>query len=125
MLALFKKKYIVRRYGEQSFEGGYEKSNHEDFVTLLDVQPLTSDELQALPEGERVVRRFKAFGAAALRTADAATGTKADLVYVEGAWYEVKSSNPWRHISLLAHNNVELVLVDKQPAAPDMEVLKS
>ena len=125
MLALFKKKYIVRRYGKQSFEDGYEKSNHEDFVALLDVQPLTSDELQALPEGERVVRRFKAFGASALKTADVSNGTKADLVFIDGAWYEVKSSNPWRHISLLAHNYVELVLVDKQPKeGPNLEVLK-
>lgn len=124
MLSLFKKKYIVRRYGKQSFVGGYETSGYEDFVALLNVQTLTTDELQALPEGERIVRRFKAFGATALRTADITEGTKADLVYIDGAWYEVKNSNPWRHISLLSHNYVELVYVDKQPKKPDMEVLR-
>ena len=122
MLALFKKKYIIRRYANQTFVDGYERSAYEDSSALLNVQPLTSDELQALPEGERAVKRFKAFGTVALRTADEAAGTKADLVYIDGAWYEVKSSNPWRHISLLAHGYVELVLVDKQPPPPKMEV---
>lgn len=125
MLPLFKKKYIVRRYGKQSFVGGYETSGYEDFVTLLNVQPLSADELQTLPEGERAVRRFKAFGAATLKTADAAEGTKADLVFVDGAWYEVTNSNPWRHISILSHDYVELVLVDKQPQKPDVEAIRT
>lgn len=125
MLGLFKKKYVARRFGEQRFVNGYETSPHEDFAVLLDVQPLSADELKALPEGERVVKRYKSFGASQLRAADKEAGTKADLVYIDGAWYEVKSSNPWRHISLLAHNYVELVLVDKQPKeGPNLEVLK-
>lgn len=123
MLSLFKSKYIVRRYQKQEFVDGYERSTYLYFPTLLNVQPLSSDELQTLPEGERYVKRFKAFGGAELQAAEEKDGTKADLVYVDGAWYEVRKSNPWRHIAILSHSYVELVFVDKQPNPPDMEVM--
>lgn len=123
MLSLFKSKYIARRYGEQTFVNGYETSPHTDFAVWLNVQPLTSGELQALPEGERSIKRYKAFGGGVLKSADVKAGTKGDLVFYDGEWYEVRSSNQWRHISILAHNYTELVLVDKRPEAPDMEVL--
>lgn len=118
MLDIFKRNYVARRYEQQQWKGGYERSPHRDFTVMLNVQPLTADELQALPEGERGVKRFKAFGATTLRGADVKAGTKADLVYIGGDWYEVRSSNDWRHISILSHNYVELVLVNNQPAPP-------
>ena len=119
MLDLFKKTYAARRYGPQKFVDGYEKSSWSDFSVRLNVQPLTADELQALPEGERAVKRYKAFGASGLRTSNVQDGTKADLVFIGDRWYEVRSSNDWHHLPILAHDYVELVQIEDQPAAPE------
>lgn len=61
LFSFFKKDYIVRRFGEETIVNGVSGAPHEDFVVAMeDVQPLSSDELQALPEGERTVRHIKA-----------------------------------------------------------------
>lgn len=69
LFSFFKKDYIVRRFGEETIVNGVSGAPHEDFVVAMeDVQPLSSDELQALPEGERTVRHIKAIGSTAFTT---------------------------------------------------------
>ena len=64
LFSFFKHDYVARRLKEDVYSGGYAApGGHEDFVVTLNVQPLSSDELQALPEGERTIKRIKAIGA--------------------------------------------------------------
>lgn len=61
------------------YSGGYAApGGHEDFVVTLNVQPLSSDELQALPEGERTIKRIKAIGVNQFNPTDEETGTQGD-----------------------------------------------
>ena len=54
-LNIFRRKYTVRRFGPQEdVSGGYTTAPYEDVVTFLNVQPLSTKELLALPEGEYV-----------------------------------------------------------------------
>lgn len=97
---LFRRKYIVRRFKPQKVVGGYAISDYEDVVTLLNVQPLKPDEVQALPEGERQFKQLKAFGDLLLTAADQATGTPGDWLFYYGRWYKCVSSTPWDHTTL-------------------------
>lgn len=76
-LKIFRRKYTVRRFGPQEdVPGGYTTAPYEDVVTFLNVQPLSTKELLALPEGERSTKRVKAFGDLQLTAADS---TRASL----------------------------------------------
>ena len=67
---IFRREYTVRRFKPQTIVRGYATSPYEDVVTNLNVQPLSPDELQALPEGERQFKRLKTFGDLQLTAAD-------------------------------------------------------
>lgn len=124
LFSFFKKDYIVRRFGEETVVKGVSGSTHEDSVVALeDVQPLSSDELQALPEGERTVRRIKSIGSTKFTTADEESGTPGDWLYYNGRWYECKSCQLWDH-TILAHYESEFVVVPSGPATtlPEVEV---
>lgn len=61
-LGIFRRAFVVRRFGGENIVDGYGVSGYKDFIASLNVQPLSKDELQALPEGENTVKRMKAFG---------------------------------------------------------------
>jgi len=79
---MFKKKYVLRRY-EPETEAGFP---YTDMTVRLNVQPVSAAELQALPEGERSVKRLKAFGREDIRTASQMEGTPADRLWYHGRW---------------------------------------
>ena len=55
LFGFFKHQYVARRLKPDTNCGGYSApGGHEDFLVTLNVQPLSSDELQALPEGGTV-----------------------------------------------------------------------
>jgi hypothetical protein len=76
----------------------------------LDVQPLTPNELMALTEGERTVKRLKTFGTSQLVSADEFTGTPGDLLFYRGYWYECKSSVFWDQ-TILTHYRSDFVIL--------------
>lgn len=84
----------------------------EDRVVSLNVHPLSTDQMKALPEGERKLKRLEAQGTDVLVTADEKTGTKGDLLLYLGDWYECVSAQPWDH-TVLSHTNYQFVLVPK------------
>ena len=57
-ISLFNKLYWIRRFGEQKNIKGYLVSEHHDFGASLNVHPLSTDQMQALPEGQRKVKRL-------------------------------------------------------------------
>lgn len=104
----FRSTYIVRRFYTDDIINGYGVASYEDFTAKLNVQPLSQDDLQALPEGVSVSKSFKGYGDAALRTANAIQKCRGDWLYYEGSldgcghWYECVSSQCWNH-TMLAH----------------------
>lgn len=79
-------------------------------MVSLNVHPLSTDQIKALPEGERKLKRLEAQGTDVLVTADEKNGTKGDLLLYLGDWYECVSAQPWDH-TILRHTNYQFVLV--------------
>ena len=124
LFSFFKKDYIVRHFGEETVVNGVSGAPHTDSVVALeDVQPLSSDELQALPEGERTIRRITSIGSTKFTTADEDAGTPGDWLYYRGQWYECKSCQYWDH-TILSHYESEFVVVPTGPTTtpPEVEV---
>ena len=109
-ITIFNKKYLVRRFGEQKVVKGYVTTSHEDFTVSLNVHPPGSDTIQALPEGERKIKRLEAAGTDVLHPANQETGEKGDLLYYHGYWYECVSAIEWDH-TILNHWEYSFVLV--------------
>ena len=126
-IGLFKKPYTVRRYGEQKVTGGYSSAPYEDISARLDVQPLSPDEMMALPEGDRTVKRIKSFGPEMLTSADDYKGVFGDRLFYQGLWYECKSSVMWEH-TILHHYRSEFVALQQSdqdpPPTPEPEVIE-
>lgn len=120
-LGIFRRAFVVRRFGAEKVINGYGVAAYNDEVTSLNVQPLSKDELQALPEGERSVKRMKAFGDLLFTAADQSTGRRGDWLFYqgrmdpEGHWYECVSSLGWDH-TMLGHCRSEFVLVSESEA---------
>lgn len=115
---IFRRPYTVRRRGEQRIIDGYAVRDSSDFTAMLNVQPLSADELLALPEGERTVRRVKAFGADGLISADEHGGRPGDLLYYDGRWYECKTCVHWLHTPLAHYESEFVILADWQGQPP-------
>lgn len=109
-ITLFNKKYVVRHFGEQENINGYLASTYTDCIVSMNVHPLSSDQVQALPEGERNVRHLEGHSSDILTTADQKTNTQGDLLYYKGDWYECTSAEEWDH-TVLSHRNYKFVLV--------------
>lgn len=81
------------------------------------MQPLSADELQALPEGERRTKHLKAYGDDILTTADQSTGRRGDWLFYYGRWYECVSSQIWDHTPL-SHCESEFVEIAEGETIP-------
>lgn len=114
-ITIFNRKYWVRHFGEPKVVLGYITNGFEDRVVSLNVHPLSTDQIKALPEGERKLKRLEAQGTDVLVVSDEAAGTKGDLLYYQGNWYECVSAQPWDH-TVLRHTNYQFVLVPKDAA---------
>lgn len=109
-IALFNKKYWLRRFGEQREVKGYLTANSKDYVISINVHPVGTTTLQALPEGERSFKRLEGHGNVELVEANRENNVKGDLLFYHGSWYECTSSQLWNH-TLLAHYNYQFVQV--------------
>jgi hypothetical protein len=117
-IGIFRQPYTIRRHGAQTITNGYAVSGDADITVKLNVQPLSADELLALPEGERSVARVKTFGADALISADEHSGTPGDLLYFSDRWYECKSCVHWLHTPLKHYEAEFVILADQSAAEP-------
>jgi len=116
-IGMFRREFTIRRFGADTVVDGYSHTTYEDIITRLNVQPLSADELLALPEGERRTKRLKAYGDMILTTADQSTGRRGDWLLYAGHWYECKSSVYWDH-TILSHCKSEFVEVAEAETAP-------
>ena len=108
---LFKKPYVIRHYERQTIDSeGYASAPYADSMEMLNVQPLTPDDLMALPEGDRTVKRVKALGKGRLISADEFNGIPGDRLYYQGQWYECKSSVMWDH-TIVSHYRSDFAII--------------
>lgn len=114
-ITLFNKNYWIRRFGETTYVRGYATTKHSDFVASMNVHPMSTNQLQALPEGERMIKRLQAESSDVIRASDQDQGIKGDLLYYHGAWYECTSAVEWDH-TILSHWNYQFVIVPKDSA---------
>ena len=89
-------------------------------VVRLNVQPLTPNELMALPDGDRTVKRVKSFGPDRLSSADDLKGTPGDRLFYNGAWFECTSSVMWDH-TILSHYRSDFTILPQKEQMPPPE----
>lgn len=95
VLDIFKKPYTLRRFKKSELVRGRSHAKYSDSTVMLNVQPLTTDEIMALPEGIRRKKNIKAIGRVSIRTANEREGTLADRICYHGEWYECTGSDIW------------------------------
>lgn len=117
---IFRRKFTIRHFGKDEVIEGYAHTTYTDTKTKLNVQPLSADELLALPEGERRTKRLKAYGDLTFTTADQSSGRRGDWLLYDGHWYECVSSLNWDH-TMLSHCKSEFVEVAASEVAPFAE----
>lgn len=78
IIGMFRRPIWIRRWGPDG---------RHDFKIMLNVQPLSANELKALPEGTRQDKRLKAFGSYELTATDQHSQQRGDWMYYRGRWY--------------------------------------
>lgn len=111
-IRLFNKPYWLRRAGVQKLVKGYLVSGYEDIAASLHVHPLGTNQILALPEGERKMKRLEGHGEIELHVGDEAENRKGDLLYYHGDWYECLSCQLYDH-TMLSHYNYQFALVPR------------
>lgn len=120
-VGIFRRRFVIRRFGTENIVNGYGVAQYRDTIAALNVQPLSKDEVSALPEGTQRVKRMKAFGDLVFTTADQSAGRRGDWLWyqgrmdTEGHWYECVSSLGWDH-TMLGHCRSEFVIVSDAEA---------
>lgn len=116
---LFRHNYTIRRHKEQKIIDGYAYAQYEDFEVALNVQPQSSDSISANAEGERRVKRLKAYGDFEFTAADQTRGQRGDFLLYKGVWYECMSALDWDH-TILCHNKAEFVEIPASEFSDDL-----
>lgn len=110
-IRLFNRKYPLRRFREPHEVRGYMVSGYDDTVVSIHVHPSGGDQVSDRDgAGESVARRLEGHGEVEIRISDRDTGTKADMLYFNGRWYECVSCELWFH-TILTHYNYRFALV--------------
>ena len=115
---LFKKKYTIRHYDPQTIEKGYASAPYTDSTIMLNVQPLSPNDLLALPEGQRTEKRVKSYGPDQLTSAEELTGIPGDRLFYNGWWYVCTSSVMWDHTPLSHYQSDFVILPQKEQDNP-------
>lgn len=95
MLDIFKKPYTLRSFEKTDFTLSYPCAKYSDRTVMLNVHPLSSTEVLALPEGMRRAKNIRAIGRVEIKTADDTAGTLADRLLYRGQWYECTGADIW------------------------------
>ncbi len=116
---IWRKEYTLRRYGIQENYKGYSTINaYTDSKVLLNVQTISNNS-SPTEQGLRTTMRLKTFGAFPITTADQTNGTKPDMLYFGGRWYECVSSVFFEHTPL-SHYESEFVSVSEAIESPNV-----
>ena len=97
----FKRPYLLRRYSEPAYSGGYSTIPYEDITLPMDVQT-TEDTVKTTAEGSRSVQRLKVFCDHEILVESDDKQQKADRLWFQEKWFECQScrlseNTPLRH----------------------------
>lgn len=110
-IRLFNRSYILRRFKEPREIRGYAVSDFEDLRVSIHVHPSGGDQVSDRDgAGETIARRLEGHGEVEIKTSDRENGTKADMLFFGGHWYECVSCEHWFH-TILTHFNYRFALV--------------
>lgn len=111
----FNQPITVTRAGTGSYVGGIWQDGAPipPFTLQASVQPVTSNDVQMLPEGQRQREAYAVFTADALKIADDNAKTTADVVTVFGRAFETVHSEAWQN-KLIPHHKAVIVLQQEQ-----------
>lgn len=119
---MFRKPHILRRYSKPLSKDGYSFSNKAtDQIVFADIQTIEAD-TETGSDGDMSRQRVKFFSDSEIRMADKGTGTKADLVWYQGKWYECRSAS-YSGNTILRHWIGEFSECQNQEAPPSEELL--
>lgn len=120
---MFRKPQILRRYAETKSTGGYSFSGSvSDKVILADIQTTDADSTTE-SDGDSSLQWIKVFSDDEIHMADEKTGTKADLIWYQGKWYECRSAN-YKGNTVLKHWISKFVECPNQAEPPKEELLR-
>lgn len=110
-IRLFNRTYRVRRFDPEIDINGYSYAPFNDISVSIHVHPAGGDNVSDHDgAGETVARHLQGHGEVPLKIADRNAGTRADLLYFYGHWYECISCEYWFH-TLMGHYNYRFTLV--------------
>ncbi|MBE6725089.1 MAG: hypothetical protein E7576_07870 [Ruminococcaceae bacterium] len=111
-IRLFNRKYTLRSFGPPTIRNGYAiPSGYTDKTVSIHVHPSGGDQVQDKDgAGEGVARRLEGHGEVEIKISDREAGTKADMLFFDGHWYECVSCEHWFH-TILTHYNYRFALV--------------
>lgn len=89
-MSLFYKPYVYRRFGASVYIKGHSTSSYEDKRLLADVQTLENGSSTS-QSGAESKQMIKVFSQTRLQIADKKNGVRADWIWFQDKWFEVKS----------------------------------
>lgn len=109
----FRRSLTVRRYGASGYvDGLWTESSPSDTTESYSVQPASPDDMKLLPEGRQTDISYRLFGDQQLRGANGQTN--ADMVLIDGEWYEVMSEGRWQN-GVISHYTALVTRMEDQP----------
>ena len=117
-MELWRKPYTLRRFNPQTYTNGYAVDNgYTDSIVKLDVQT-NSNGNSLEPSGQRDTQVIRAFGDFPIKAADTTAGTKGDMLWFNGKWFECTSCVFWEHTPL-SHYDSQFISVTEGVEAPE------
>ena len=114
-ISLWKKRRILRRYGDTTYVDGYNVYSHTDYAIMVDVQE-QADPQQNRENGKEAFRRLTTYGDSKIKTSK--DNVLADWLWYKDRWYEcidsVLTENTW-----LRHYTSQFIECGTQDAPPD------
>lgn len=89
---------VIRSLPSASIKGRVQAPVEKRFAADLSVQPLSSRELQLLPEGMRTQERVKAYGVVELKTAKTSECKIPDRFVYKGAEWQIDKVGDWSDV---------------------------
>lgn len=90
-MVIFKRKYVLRRYGGTRYVDGYPTAGYEDMLKTMDIQT-TADQITTKEDGSQAVQTIKAFCDEEFKIDNPEKKQRADQVYFQGKWFNCTSS---------------------------------
>ena len=115
-LGLWKRKHLLRRFKDPEIRGGHVFEGYEDIYFRADFQTTERTTSTGL-DGDYSTQRLKVFSDMEIHVADDRNGTRGDMVWHQGKWFECKSSRLSEN-TFLKHWTSTFVQCANQPDPP-------